>query len=60
MSTNKLYTLGIACFASLGTFLYVREHPNGVLLLYFNSIGLQGYDTGIVSTSKYIPSSLSP
>jgi hypothetical protein len=50
MPANTWYILGIASFASLGTFLYVRcdgiDSCNSFL-----TVTLQGYDTGIVSTS---------
>lgn len=46
----SLYTLGIAIFAAIGTFLFVR-HPYDILSKDENS-RFKGFDTGIATTSK--------
>ena len=51
------YTLGVALFAAIGTFLFVSIYQNHVFIcLHYSDSDWdkQGFDTGIATTSKYI------
>lgn len=48
-----MYTLGVALFAALGTFLFVGSHDYRIGIDQYTNASIQGFDTGIVTTSEY-------
>lgn len=50
---TSMYTLGVALFAALGTFLFVGSHDCRIEVDQYTNALTQGFDTGIVTTSEY-------
>lgn len=49
---TSMYTLGVALFAALGTFLFVCSCDNRTMIDQQADEPTQGFDTGIVTTSE--------
>lgn len=49
------YTLRIAMFASIGTFLFVSQRKWKALITFLLIVNNQGFDTGIATTSTWNP-----